>query len=110
MAKMFKEYIDAAIDLEKQANHMRRLAAQVKDSCHHQWAETKYEPIRTPGYYFAGDPVGTMGVDRQLPCHVSPTTEDMWTRTCKTCGFVQSTKRKKMVDGPLRKEVPDFGD
>ena len=107
---MFKEYIDAAIDLEKQANHMRRLAAQVKDSCHHNWEEIKYDPQRTPGYHFNGDPVGTMGVDRQLPFDVPPSTIDMWTRTCKTYGFVQSTSSKKMVGAPLQKEVPDFGD
>jgi hypothetical protein len=86
-------------------------AAQVVRACRHDWRPPVYSPRETPGYNFAGDPPGTMGVDRQLPCYIPPTSTPAWTRTCWHCGYRQETQRKKTITVlGLRQEVPDFGD
>ena len=68
---------------------------QIEKDCNHKWSEPKYVPIRHEAYTIPGDPPGTMGVDRQLPCHVPAKTEDWWERICENCGKLQRTDRTK---------------
>jgi hypothetical protein len=83
----------------------------------HSWGETKFEPIEHKGYNFAGDPPGTMGVDRQLPCYIPPSTTKQWSRTCANCGHKETTQSTKLqyAAGSIpgtggNVEVPNFGD
>ena len=75
-----------------------RLKGQLKElvrECgerHHDWTDPIYDPIRTEAQDFPGDPEGTMGVDRQLPCRVPASIVPQWTRECSTCGHTEHTK------------------
>ena len=66
-------------------------------NCQHEFGEAKYTPEYHPGHHFAGDPPGTMGVDRQLPMDVPSETIPKWTRTCKICGKTETTTSTKDV-------------
>ena len=71
---------------------------RLERSCPHRWTKAKYDPIRTPGFQTAGDPPGTMGVDRQLPMWIPPTTTDRWTRECLECGKVEETRDTQVIE------------
>ena len=72
--------------------------------CSHVWGTIEYDPIEHKGYHFSGDPVGTMGIDRQLPMDVPSSIEKRWTRTCIICGKIEETKttRKQKCAGPIK--------
>lgn len=109
--KRIPDLLAEAKALELKAKALREEAANVAADCPHKWdhPDGKYDPIHEPGQYFAGDPVGTMGIDRQLPFHSASQTIKRWTRVCKECGHIQHTRTTKNVpDGSLSKEVPDF--
>jgi hypothetical protein len=83
----------------------------------HSWSPVKYEPIEHKAYHFAGDPPGTMGIDRQLPFDVPASTTKQWSRTCLNCGEKETTQRtkKQYAAGSIpgtggEVDVPDFGD
>jgi len=85
--------------------------ARMERDCEHNrnpslFTQPKYDPIIHPGGYSPGDPPGTMGIDRQLPCSWPPcswpeTREDRWTsvqiatRECTRCGKVETTTQTK---------------
>lgn len=73
----------------------RQRLADYERSCPHRWTEPVYDPIRIPGGHDPGDPPGTMGVDRRLPCSWGPTEKPRWRRTCTECGKVEYTERSK---------------
>jgi hypothetical protein len=105
---------------ETQLNGLKeRLAALVR-ACQqqgHRWFQITYEPIEHKGYHFAGDPPGTMGIDRQLPYDVPSSTTKQWSRTCERCGHKETTQRTRQeyASGKIpgtggTVEVPDFND
>ena len=101
---------------ERIANLKGRLDRHER-SCQHSWGNVKYDPICRPGYQIQGDPVGTMGIDRQLPQWVPPSTTKQWTRTCLRCGKTETTQqtRKEIIPGNIpgtsaEAEVPNCGD
>lgn len=61
--------------------------------CSHYWGETKYTPRIIPGGYDPGDPPGTMGIDRRLPCSWPSEEIPKWTRVCTKCGKIEITER-----------------
>jgi hypothetical protein len=83
--------------LERELESVNGAIAQAERQCRHQWGEIKYKPIEHPGYQFHGDPPGTMGVDRQLPCYIPSSTTKVWERTCLQCGKVETTSATKRV-------------
>jgi hypothetical protein len=62
-------------------------------TCQHQYGPVVYDPVHTKAYTIPGDPPGTMGIDRQLPCHVPASTEERWKRECELCGKVEYTTK-----------------
>lgn len=72
----------------------RELTDMVRN-CQHQYGPAVYDPVYTPAYTIPGDPPGTMGVDRQLPCHVPAKTEKKWKRECELCGEVEYTTKSR---------------
>ena len=60
-------------------------------NCTHKWGEPVAAHIHTGGYTIAGDPPGTMGIDRQFDCYVPAETKKRWKRTCANCGEEQFT-------------------
>ena len=80
---------------------------QFRAACQHQWDNPKgvYKPLREEGYYDPGDPPGTRGVDRRLPCHVPATETPQWVRTCTVCGLEEKTTRSR--EQPVK--VPVWG-
>jgi len=101
------------------SSHLTNLQARLEHlqrTCVHNWSEVKYTPDVQDGYQTQGDPPGTMGVDRQRPTWVPRSETKKWTRTCATCGKVETTGRTKseQVYGKVAgtsgiMEVPDFG-
>jgi len=69
--------------------------ALLERSCQHQWGETEYVPEHQAAYTIQGDPPGTMGVDRRLPCSVPAKTVKKWRRACSLCGKVEVTNKVK---------------
>ncbi len=66
--------------------------AELELACSHMWSEPIYEPIIHKAYHIAGDPPGTMGVDRQLPMDVPREEIPRWIRTCGLCGLMATTQ------------------
>ena len=95
--------------------HTERELAAIQRACNHKWV-LRYDPIVSEGYQDPGDPPGTMGVDRRLPCYINGSTTPRWIRTCSDCGTTQETFRKKTVSEAgepgcsCYKEVPVFGE
>lgn len=92
--------------LAKAKAEVARLQAaisKIEKDCRHNWGEAVYDPIRHEGYHDPGDPPGTMGVDRRLPCDVPPRIEKRWKRACKICGYTEETTyaRQESVDKPV---------
>jgi hypothetical protein len=77
-----KELADAETQLEKIELH-----------CRHQWKESTSQN-RVEGYNYPGDPPGTMGVDRQLPCYVPGYYENVTTKKCTICGKIIVNKNR----------------
>jgi hypothetical protein len=97
---------DSPQDLRRRAERLRQELRRTEDAlaraertCRHQWDDPQGKPnhIHHEGYHVAGDPPGTMGVDRQLPMDVPSRTEKRWTRTCQKCGKVEHTQRTEEV-------------
>ena len=83
--------------LQKELTKAEKELDTMVRTCQHQYGDVVYDPIHTEAYYFPGDPPGTMGVDRQLPCHVPASTEERWKRECELCGKVEYTKKSRPV-------------
>lgn len=82
--------------LEQELESAKKDLAAIERTCPHQWPrKPEYVPEHIPGYHIAGDPPGTMGVDRQLPMDVPPQTIKRWQRRCLLCGKVEITTRIK---------------
>lgn len=82
-------------DMEAELKRAHAALAQKRLDCKHRWSEPKYDPIVHEAFHFAGDPPGTMGVDRQLPMDVPRREEPRWTRKCYTCLKVETTERTR---------------
>jgi hypothetical protein len=76
--------------------------ADIDRYCQHEWGETENADIYHRGYRTQGDPVGTMGIDRQLPMSVPSSTEKRWKRVCKKCAKIDYTKNvnKNVTETP----------
>ena len=103
--------------LTREASRKTAELNQIRRNCKHNWSKVSYEPSFTGGYLDPGDPPGTMGVDRQLPCYIDKREHPLWKRTCLTCGLVQTTTTKitKHCGGEIcgcggSMEIPNFGD
>ena len=81
------------VRLENQLMSAKVRLATLELQCFHVWDEPKYTPIIHDGYQDPGDPPGTMGVDRQLPCWIPRQEIPLWTRTCGLCGMVDTTQK-----------------
>lgn len=68
-------------------------ALESEFNCKHKWSPAVRDDLVTPAFHLAGDPPGTMGVDRQLPCDVPEERVIRWRRQCETCGSVEYTER-----------------
>ncbi len=88
----------AIADLKPKLQGMLDELAQIERSCLHDWTEPAHKPIHHEGYHFAGDPPGTMGIDRQLPFDVPAKTVDRWVRTCKVCGKLEETTNTEVAE------------
>lgn len=102
---------------ESRLRTLREQLESAERNCRHRWGAVQYVPDERKGYQFAGDPPGTMGVDRQLPCYIPAQTTPKWSRMCLDCGKEQTTTRttQKRVAGSIpgtsgAMDVPDFGD
>ncbi len=73
--------------------------------CSHQW-EIKYTPEHQKGYVSPGDAPGTMGIDWRGPFSVPSKTIDRWTRECKCCGKIETTKKVRVKETETYE--PDF--
>lgn len=104
MNDQFKKLADRRGTLQFQFQQADALLKQERAACSHIWGETKYTPDITPGYHFAGDPEGTMGVDRQLPMDMPRQETPKWTRTCTICGLIETTTRTTVE----KRERPRF--
>jgi hypothetical protein len=83
-------------NLEASLEAKRGMLRGLEKECSHQWPpEPEYIPEYHEAYTIPGDPPGTMGVDRQLPCHVPAKTIKRWRRTCLKCGMTQVTERTR---------------
>lgn len=96
--KLHKEFAEA----KKELGDMVR-------NCQHQYCEAVYDPIHTKAYTIPGDPPGTMGVDRQLPCYVPAKTEKRWRRECELCGDIQYTIKAEPVVAAYKPVFPNTG-
>lgn len=105
LARLERQNLLVQLDkAEREVARLRAEIAKIERNCRpHIWGEAIYDPIHHPGYHDPGDPSGTMGVDRQLPCDVPARIEKRWTRTCKNCGYIEETThaRQESVDKPV---------
>jgi hypothetical protein len=72
-------------------NRAEQELSALERACQHRWAKAIRDDKVTPGYQLEGDPPGTMGIDRQLPCYVPEQREERWRRECQDCGKVEYT-------------------
>lgn len=90
-----RQQIEAEIaHLNKQIEQKKNELLRIERECnngHHNWSDPWYDPIRTEGYMFEGDPPGTMGVDRRPSMYIPASVTERWKRKCKTCGKVEHT-------------------
>lgn len=95
------------LSLDERRRELERRVTQEKQQAlcnNHDWV-VKHEWKRVEGYYFAGDPEGTCGVDRRMPMNVpSENIDQGWWRTCSKCGLREKAKSVKIET----KEVPCF--
>jgi hypothetical protein len=91
---------------EREFTAAKKRLDDIVNSCQHKFGETIPDHIVYPGYYSPGDPPGTMGVDRQLPCYVSESVKKRWKRICDICGkieYTQSVRKETQI-----KEFPEW--
>ena len=81
----------ARLENELMSAKVRLAAAELQ--CCHAWGKPAYDPIIHEAYHIAGDPPGTMGVDRQLPMDVPRQEIPRWKRTCGLCGRTETTQQ-----------------
>ena len=79
--------------LERELGAARSRIRAMERLCSHQWSEPEYTPDIRESFTTPGDPPGTMGIDRQLPCHIPRQETPKWTRTCQSCGTSETTTR-----------------
>lgn len=110
-----KELREEICTTEQELKRKKEALEKICSNCCHQWEEPVYDPVIRPGYMAEGDPPGTMGVDRRLPCYVERSETPYWNRTCFNCGSLQRTSILTKVRMPGRiegttydMEVPDF--
>ena len=65
---------------------------RIEKACSHNWSDPVYDPIHRPGYHV---PAENCGSDSRPARDVPDSTEDQWTRTCKFCGKVDTTKQTR---------------
>ena len=108
--KTYTECMREANELIRKAEALKSQANGIKNTCQHHWSDAKYVPIERPGHYVEGDAPGTMGVDWRPGYFVSAETTKQWERTCKICGYKQTTQETKLIIGEngLKQEVPSF--
>jgi hypothetical protein len=95
------------VDAAREHENAKAAVERMERDCEHNhnpslFTPAKYDPIIHPAGYSAGDPPGTMGIDRQLPCSWPGRREDRWTRECTRCGKVEHTQQSR--DLPVKKE------
>ena len=73
--------------------------------CFHKWGPIINDDIVTEGYEDPGDPRGTCGIDRQLPCWIPEKRIKRWKRTCTLCGKTETTDSCTRIVS----ETPNFG-
>ncbi|MFA6437249.1 MAG: hypothetical protein WC242_03730 [Candidatus Paceibacterota bacterium] len=85
----------------------RRELDALEKSCRHDWTNPERIDDRViSGYQDHGDPPGTIGVDRRLPCYVPEQRFPRWMRKCRTCGLAQITEDFEEKTGSTK--VPSF--
>lgn len=85
------------VQLEQQLYKKRLALEHLTRNCRHDWMATVYDPEITPAGSSDGDPVGTMGIDRQLPHSWPETRKDRWKRMCPLCGAVEYTYTARVL-------------
>lgn len=81
------------VRLENELMSAKIRLAEAELRCCHAWSKPAYDPIIHEAYHIAGDPPGTMGVDRQLPMDVPRQEIPRWKRTCSSCGITETTQQ-----------------
>jgi len=110
--------MELARDIDKLEADLKAKKAQlasIQSKCSHVWYPTQYDPIVKEGFYSPGDPLGTMGIDRQLPCQVPRKEIKQWKRKCSLCDLTETTRDLKTVSKPgevrgtvIKVEIPNF--
>jgi len=84
--------------------------------CQHDFGGPIYTPQVFEAYFQQGDLPGFGGVDRRGDMWVPERVTKEWSRVCKLCGHVETTRltKKQYVNGPVAGtggeiEVPWFG-
>jgi hypothetical protein len=100
---MFNKVIEMRADAQQLRERVEKMTDELKVSqhaletlvanCPHLYTPAVYDPIVREGYTDPGDPPGTMGVDRRLPCYIPEETIRRWKRECTLCGNVEYTTR-----------------
>jgi hypothetical protein len=105
MTPEFRELEQRARDLKSQFESAVAVLTRKRRECRHVWDDPngKYTPEVREAYTLPGDPPGTMGVDWRGPCYVPRQSTPRWSRTCKTCGFVEQTAqtREQVIKHPV---------
>lgn len=86
-----RKLLDDIFVAERKYSGLKTQLEAQRRVCQHKWGAVVYDPIVTQAYTLPGDPPGTMGVDRQLPCYVPRREEARWKRECSECGEVEYT-------------------
>lgn len=115
MANNINELLSNKEKLENELQSLTNQIQSTRTTCQHRWGEVEYCPYVVEGYMDPGDPPGTMGIDRRLPCWIDRQVTPIWKRTCAKCKLTQETRFKKTVGGSggirgcnSTEEVPDF--
>lgn len=78
---------------DKDLSDLQRELNRLETDCKHIWSTPIADHIYHEGYNDQGDPEGTMGVDRRLPCYIPARTDKRWKRVCSECGKIEYTSR-----------------
>jgi hypothetical protein len=95
MNDKFQRLVDEVEQLRRRLKTAEMNLRGKRAACVHQWddPEGKYTPDVRKAYRTRGDEPGTMGVDWQGPVNVPKKETPKWVRTCRICGFQQTTTR-----------------